>query len=160
MAISFNADEIFGLAENIEKNGAAFYRKCIKIHPSASSLLTRLAEMEDAHLKIFQELHKQVSEREAEPTAADPDGEAALYLKAMAGGYVFDVTKNPADIIKGTETFPEIIRIAIGLEKDSIVFYLGLKELVRKADGKGKIDMIIQEEMKHITWLSSQLSVT
>jgi rubrerythrin len=155
-AITFNADEAFGLAEQIERNGAAFYRKCAGIHTSASDLFNRLAAMEDGHLQTFQSMHTEVSGREAE-TAADPDSEAPMYLAAMAGGYVFDTKKDPGETITGNESIEDIIKIAIGLEKDSIVFYLGLKEMMRKAGGKDKVDNIIAEEMKHITWLSGQL---
>jgi len=157
MGIQFNADEAFGLAEQIERNGAAFYRKCAQIHPGASELLNKLAAMEDGHLKIFQGLHKDVGGRAAEATAADPDNQASMYLRAMAGGYVFDTRKNPSETITGKESLADIIKIAIGLEKDSIVFYLGLKDMVRKSAGKDKVDEIIREEMKHITWLSEQL---
>ena len=38
-----------------------------------------------------------------------------------------------------------IFRAAIGLEKDSIIFYLGMKELVPENLGKNRIDKIIKE---------------
>lgn len=158
MAIAFNADEAFGLAEQIERNGAAFYRKCAGIHTGAAELLNKLAVMEDGHLEVFEEMRAQVSGREAEPSAADPDNQAEMYLRAMAGGYVFDIKKDPSETIMGDESLEDIIKIAIGLEKDSIVFYLGLKEMVRKAAGRDKLDSIINEEMKHIVWLTQQLS--
>ena len=51
----------------------------------------------------------------------------------------------------------EILKEAILAEKDSIVFYLGMKELVPENFGKTKIDAIIKEEMAHINLLSSKL---
>ena len=47
-----------------------------------------------------------------------------------------------------------ILLAAIGLEKDSIIFYLGMKELVPENLGKNRIDKIIKEEMGHIRLLS------
>lgn len=157
MAITFNADEMFSIAEQIERNGANFYRKCAEKNPEGREMLLQLAKMEDQHEKTFKELHTQVSGQEAEPTAADPDQESVQYLNVFAGGYVFDVKKDPFETLSGNETFEEIIKTAIGLEKDSIVFYLGMKEMVRKASGRERLDLIIKEEMNHIVVLSNKL---
>ena len=51
----------------------------------------------------------------------------------------------------------EILKSAIEAEKDSIVFYLGMKEAVPKNLGKGRIEAIIKEEMEHIRMLSKEL---
>ena len=158
MAIQFNADEIFTMAEQIEKNGARFYRTAAKNNPSASSYLLNLAAMEDEHYSIFKSLHRSFSESE-ESDVFDPDGEAGLYLAAMAGGKVFDMNKDPTALLKGNEPLDEIIRIAIGLEKDSIVFYLGMKDLVQSRSGMEKVDMIIKEEMQHIVLLTKKLGL-
>jgi len=44
------------------------------------------------------------------------------------------------------------------LEKDSIVFYVGIKEAIPPDWGKAKIDAIIREEMGHISLLDDKLS--
>lgn len=157
-ALQFNADEMFTIAEQIERNGGRFYRIAAERLPKASDLLLGLAAMEDTHLATFQEMHKSVAARESESVAGDPDNQAALYLSAFAGGHVFDTSKDPVAMLKGNETLQEILRIAIGLEKDSVVFYTGMRELVSPKLGKDRIDLIIREEIKHITVLSNNLS--
>ena len=52
----------------------------------------------------------------------------------------------------------EILKTAIGLEKDSIVFYTGIREMVSEKMGKNKVNDIINEEIGHIVDLSNQLS--
>lgn len=156
MAVQFNADEIFTMAEQIERNGAKFYRAAAKNNPSAGAFLLDLAAMEAEHLAIFEEMHETFSGSQ-ESDVFDPDGEAGMYLAAMASGKVFDMTKDPADLLKGNEPLDEIIRRAIGLEKDSIVFYLGMKDLVMERSGREKVDMIIKEEMQHIVVLGKKL---
>jgi rubrerythrin len=47
---------------------------------------------------------------------------------------------------------------AISREKESIVFYLGLKGLVPENLGRNKIYDIIREEMKHLRLLSNKLA--
>jgi len=59
--------------------------------------------------------------------------------------------------LTGREKAEDIFRMAIGLEKDSIVFYLGMKDAVPERLGRSKIDRIIKEEMVHIAILSGKL---
>jgi len=153
MAYEFNADEIFEMAEQIERNGASFYRKAAESidDPAGKKLLLNFAAMEDEHEKTFAALRKDLSEKEKTATTFDPDGEAALYLKALADTRVFFEKKID------TSTMEKILREAILAEKDSIVFYLGMKEMVAEKFGKTKIDAIIKEEMAHIKLLSGKL---
>ena len=81
-----------------------------------------------------------------------------MYLKAMADGYVFDVKKDPAAQLTGKESAKDILTEAIGKEKDSIVFYLGLKEFAPESLGKDKIEGIIKEEMRHIGYLNRHIA--
>jgi rubrerythrin len=156
MPIQFNTDEIFTMAEQIEKNGARFYRTAAKNNPSSGAFLLNLAAMEDEHRAVFEDMHGTLSDSD-ESDVFDPDGEAGMYLAALASGKVFDMTKDPADLLKGNEPLDEIIRRAIGLEKDSIVFYLGMKDLVPERSGREKVDLIIKEEMQHIVLLTKKL---
>lgn len=155
-AITFSADEIFTIAERIEKNGAKFYRKAAENLPAARETLLELAAMEDSHFATFSEMHKEISEEERE-TLGDPDGETPAYLAAMADGTVFDHGKDPCAQLKGKETLHEVLHMAIGLEKDSVILYLGMKDWVTRRQGKEKIDAIIHQEMGHIAFLSGRL---
>ena len=55
------------------------------------------------------------------------------------------------------KSMKEILKSAIEAEKDSIVFYLGMKDVVPESLGKSRIDHIIKEEMGHIRSLSKEL---
>ena len=153
MAYVFNMNEILEMAEQIERNGAAFYRKAAEgISDSKNiELLLELAQMEDQHEKIFASLRAQLSEDEKTSTVFDPEGEAVLYLRALADTRVFFIKKID------TASMEEILKEALTAEKDSIVFYLGMKELVPEKPGKAKIDSIIKEEMGHIKLLGKKL---
>ncbi|MFH1476054.1 MAG: ferritin family protein [Verrucomicrobiota bacterium] len=154
MAFTFNADEIFEMAEQIERNGAAFYRLAAKQFPAQQRLLTIIAEQEDEHCAIFSALRRQLAGKNQEATAYDPGQEAEAYLRAMADRRVVDVSRRPRDILKGTESFADILGIAVGMEKDSIVFYIGMQAMVPPALGRDKLDLIIKEEKKHIVFLN------
>ncbi len=159
MSITFSADEIFEMAEELERNGANFYRQAANNFkdPVKEQLLLSLAEMEYQHEITFERMRSQLSNAEKEVTTYDPDHEAAMYLRAMADGHVFDVKQPPSEKLSGNESFADILKIAIGCEKDSIVFYLGLRDFVPAEEGKDKIDAIIREEMGHISILNKQL---
>ena len=160
MSIIFNADEIFELAEQIERNGARFYRRAAEGADDSHErqTLLDLAKMEDDHEKAFSAMRAELTDAEQRSTVFDPDGQATQYLRAMVDGRVFDVKADPSKNLTGEETMDEILRTAIGLEKDSIVFYLGMKEMVPARVGKDRIGDIIKEEMDHIVTLSRKLA--
>jgi rubrerythrin len=150
MTVHFNADEVFQIAEQIERNGIAFYRAAAERAKDASArqLLQDLAAMEVKHEKTFAKMRAELTEEERTATF-DPAGEAAAYLKAVADGQVFDLS-DPSKRLTGKDSLEELFRIAIGMEKDSIVFYLGMTDMVPMRFGQKKIEEIIREERKHI----------
>jgi len=160
MSVTFNADEIFEIAEQIERNGARFYRKATEASISVRSreMLLRLAAMEDEHEKTFAAMRAELTGQETAPLVFDPDDQAALYLRAVADGKVFDFKADPSKRLTGRESVDEVLGIAIGLEKESIVFYTGIKDTVPERLGKDKVDAIIREEMAHLTTLSNELA--
>ena len=156
-ALQFNADEIFTMAEKIEQNGARFYRTAGKKFAAHASIFERLAGMEDNHYKRFSQMHKDISEREKESLTADPDDQGAALAEAWANGHVFDFSKDPSASLKALSGFADVIKFAISIEKESIVFYLGMKEMVPNFAGADQLDAIIKEEMSHIRILNDLL---
>lgn len=149
----FSADEVFAMAEQMEINGEKFYRKAADSvsEPVNKDLLIRLAEMEVNHGRIFKALRSELSAKEKESTVFDPEGEAALYLRALVDTRVF--FEKEMDI----STLEKIFKAALEAEKDAIVFYLGLRDSVPDNLGGNKIDMIIKEEMSHVRLISNEL---
>ena len=157
MVMPFNADEVFEMAEQIERNGAKFYRAAAKKIPEVRQVFSDLAAMEDEHEKTFAAMRTELSGTEIKPPVFDPDGQAQMYLRAMADEHVFNIKADPVEQLAGQETPEEVLKMAIGLEKDSIVFYVGLKESVSPRAGKDKVEAIIKEEIGHIATLSQKL---
>ncbi len=154
MSFVFSADEIFEMAEQLEKNGAKFYRTTAENVQDASvkDLLLKLASMEDGHIKTFAAMRSELSEKERLTPTFDANNEANLYLKSLADTRVF--FEKEID----TSSLEEILKAALTAEKDSVVFYLGMKELVPAYLGKNKLEEIIKEEMKHIMLLNNRLA--
>ena len=156
---TFNMDEIFEIAEQIERNGADFYRKAADglANEEHKQKLLELAEMELSHERTFADMRAEYREERGEQPTFDPAGEAARYLGKIADGQVFDMDPASAEDL-AEKTIDEILKRAIDLEKDSIVFYIGIEELVPPEMGREKIAAIIHEEMGHITLLSEELA--
>ena len=60
MSITFNADEIFAMAIEIEQNGAKFYRKAAEnaATEKIKEMLLGMATMEDGHEKGFKAIRE------------------------------------------------------------------------------------------------------
>lgn len=160
MGLEFSAGEVFEIACRIERNGVRFYRKTAQRVPDneTKQMLLDLAAMEDEHEKTFAAMKEELSSKERTEPIYDPDSEAVLYLRAFADPHVFDAKADPSERLTGKETLAEVLQIAIGLEKDSIAFYQGIREAVSEELGRDKIDRIIKEEMRHVVILSEELA--
>jgi rubrerythrin len=157
MAYVFNANEMLDLAIRIEENGGRFYRKAAQLQsdPENQALLDQLATMEAHHKLTFETMKKGLSEAGKTATVFDPLEESGQYLAAMADAHGGEGSPAIADTLTGKESIVQIIDIAIGLEKESILFYLGLKDMVPPEYGQEKLDQIIREEQRHLTQLSA-----
>ena len=154
MRYDFNADEIFEMAEQMERNGENFYKSAAATidDEAHKKLLLELAAMEVDHEKTFKAMRSDLKAAEKSVTVFDPEGEAALYLRALVDTRVFFEKK--VDV----SSMEKILKAAIEAEKDSIVFYLGMKNAVPEKFGQDRIEGIIKEEMGHIRLLSRELA--
>jgi rubrerythrin len=153
MMYDFNAEDIFEMAQQMERNGAAFYQTAAAAIDDAyaKEFLLELADMEVDHEKTFSQMQSTLKESEKASTVFDPEGDAIHYLRALADTRVF--FEKEID----TSSLEAILKDAITAEKDSIVFYLGMRESVPENLGRNRLDDIIKEEMGHIRLLSKAL---
>jgi len=154
MRYDFNADEVFEMAEQMERNGEKFYKNAAATidDEAHKKLLQELAAMEVDHEKTFKAMRSDLKAAEKSATVFDPEGEAALYLGALVDTRVFFEKK--IDV----SSMEKILKAAIEAEKDSIVFYLGMKNAIPEKLGRDRIEGIIKEEMGHIRLLSRELA--
>ena len=155
----FNASEIFEIAINIEKNGQIFYKKAASIisNNEIVELLESLAEMEVSHEEYFIKLKNEFA-TEYEGSVPDIDGQLEMYLKYYAEGKVFDTKKSPDSLINENSSIDDIFKVAIDFERNTVVFFTLLKEMVPEGLDNEKIDILIKEELKHVAVLSNNLT--
>lgn len=159
MSMIFNAEEVLKIAEQIERNGIAFYETAAeRFSGEEKQLLQRLADMERTHVKFFANMRRDLASADQALQPIDPDGEAGRYLASFADGQIFAPKADSKTLLSPDNTQGDILEMAIGLEKDSVVFYVAIKDAVPESLGEANIDKIIQEEMSHIVLLSRVLS--
>ncbi len=151
------ADHAFQMAERIELKGQQFYILAANLirASGARQTLSMLGDMEAQHASRFAAMRKRLGSQLA--PGIDPDGETAAYLKALLAGKFFDDQIGPQDYLRGGESRQDILLTAIGMEKETIVFYEGVKQIVAAKEDREALEAIIGEEMGHISKLAGML---
>ncbi len=158
MTVALNAFEVFEIAEQIERNGAKFYRKAAEQfnEPDIRNMFLKLADWETGHEQIFKDMGKQLSK--PNDKTGSPEFEKKQFdPKLMACLAVFDTGPESVHKLRNMENILEVLKSAVEKEKDSIAFYEGLKDFAHDGDDKDKVDDIIEEEMRHIKILNQAL---
>ena len=102
-------------------------------------------------------MRQELTKKEKQQMVFDPDNEAAMYLRAMADRRGTEGRISPTENLTGNETVGQLLKIAVNAEKDSVVFYVSLKDLVPTDAGKNKVEAIIKEEISHLLILKQQM---
>ncbi len=159
MAVNYTILEIFEIAEQIEQNGAQYYRTAASItkNKAIAEMLLKLAAMEDNHKKTFSDMLEHHKNNMEDANVFDPDNETLYYMKGIALSAGWEGRAVLKLSLLGNETPEEILKTALNDEQTSINFYLGIKELVKSKADKEKVDQIIKEEMNHIVYLQKTL---
>jgi len=157
MTASLAYAEALAAAVRVEENGALFYGKAAAAasDPAAAGVFAKLAEMEEEHRGYFSALKLELEQRES-LFLNDPQGSFAASIRALADTGVFGLAGAPSAGFEKLST-EEAVRYAIGMEKDSVIFYLGLQEAMVDSEEAVKVGGIIKEELRHLAILSGLL---
>lgn len=148
----FAGSEIVEIGIQIEKNGRDFYNTLTEKakNTKAKEIFKYLAGEEEKHIKVFQKILEGVEKYE--PVESYP-GEYFFYMNALASEYVFTQKDKGKEIAKDIKADREAVDLGIGFEKDSIIFYEGMKKVVPEYDLK-VVDELIAQEQNHLRQLS------
>lgn len=156
MSISFNADEVFEMGMDVERNGEAYYRKAAEKvdDPEVKDILIFLADEEQKHFQTFRKLRESLPAKATTTVTQDPEDQEALYLDALVKSRLFNSEKEAERIASSVKGEVEALKTALTFEKDTILFFMHMKEMTREDLGKDKIDMLIEEEHSHVVKIS------
>ncbi len=158
MDIFLSADDVFEIAERIERNSGEFYIRASQLagFGRIASTLRELAEMEAQHVKDFAAMRARLADNSDFTLPLNAQSETAAYLNALVSGKFFRPDANPLEYLMGSKSPSDVLMAAIGLEKETITFYLAVKEIVSR-DDREIVDRIMKEEMNHVSMLTGQL---
>jgi len=149
----FAGSEIVEIGVQIEVNGRDFYNTLVNKSKKneAKDIFRYLAGEEEKHIATFQKLLDSVNKYE--PQEAYPQ-EYFTYMNTLASEHVFTQKDKGAEIAKKIKSDEEALDMGIVFEKDSIVFYGGMKKVVPEYD-HNLLDGLIEEEKKHLRALNN-----
>lgn len=158
MSYEWNADELFQVGVEVEKNGREFYLAAEQKAPTPefAKLCRELAHWEEAHIALFESLRAALPPEAFEGGAFDPDSETGAYVRATADGHVFRRGADVAAHVDRCKTPADFLDVALSFEKDSVVFYSAMKQVVAASQGRAKVDALIEEELRHIAILTRE----
>ncbi len=158
MNTTLDAAGLLQIAQQIERNAAEFYRRAAQDCPSlpCARALTQLAAWEEQHEKTFADMQEGLAQRAAsEQEAQETQQYIEGVLKAVPAGDIFNPLSRTL-VTRGRGP-GEVLQLAIELEKKSILFYLGLQNLLDEENARTAME-IIRQEMKHVAVLQNELA--
>jgi rubrerythrin len=156
MAI-LTAAEALKWALEIEKNGEAFYNEVAakSADSEAKALFEDLAAQEQGHYRAFQ---KMLEEAKPDPDLSKVDyDEYQTYLQVVLDNALFAGPDKGLTLAKQAQDRETALRAAIDFEKDTLLFFYDLREMVSEAE-RGAISNIITEEKTHLRRLAKMQS--
>ncbi|MGD9100192.1 MAG: ferritin family protein [Anaerolineae bacterium] len=152
----FKASDAVEMALEIEKRGEAFYRAVAQKakSPQVKALFEDLAEQEVLHYDTFKKLSKT---QWAQPLMPDDQWDQYLmYMQATIQNAFFEGEDKALALAEQASDEKEALRMAMGFEKETLLFFHDLREMVSEADEK-TIKHIIDEEKAHLRRLAALL---
>jgi len=154
MGVFFSGEELVRIAVGTEETGCAFYRMAEEKAGSVKmkELFGYLAGQEEVHRQKFLKLADSIR-NSVQPGESFDRGEVDLYIKAMTDSSLFKgEDKNIVMASKASEE-SSAVDFAIGFEKDTLLFFYQLSDLVHSMH-KPMVQTIINEEKQHIRRLA------
>jgi rubrerythrin len=149
----YSMPEVLEMAVETERSGKQFYDAVAAetADPKLKELLSFLAAEEDRHIAAFQQLARDVKERPEDlPYNWE---EAALYLDAITHSRYFLGKGKALDLAKSSKTAAEALTHAIGFEKETLLFYAEVLNMVAERN-RPTVQRLIAEEKSHVVRLT------
>lgn len=151
MGVFVSARELVDIALGIENNGAAFYEALQELATveKVKGVYCYLAGNEKEHADVFRSIVSSSQDRSFGDTL---DDDYERYLKSLVDSSVFPNEIAARDAARRTSSDREALDLGIIAEKESILFYTEIGNLVRREDAD-VLRRIVQEERAHLQQL-------
>ena len=145
----FRASEILEMAIQMERRGLAFYKACAEasVQAALQDVFQFMIDQELKHVEIFANMKKRLAEDYRLPESYP--GETGSYLNSFLEDQVFLSPEQAADKVREISNPLQAVDLAVRFEKGSILFYSGIKQMVRSSE-HDQVERVIVEEHRHI----------
>lgn len=154
--------EAVEVALMMEEEGIRFYTLAEEKagDPELKTIFSFLREKEHQHIETFRRLYGDLSARESDPDAELwlLDTEVSAYFRAAVDSTVFPTKGSAETAIAGLHGVADILRLALRLEKDSILFYHELLAGAPWPEAKALVERVIAEERRHVVFIHEKLA--
>lgn len=150
MTAVFQVNELMRIAVLMEVNGRDFYTAVAGriADATARAVFAELAAQEEHHRAAFERMLE-----EADPDVEEsPEDEYEHYLKAYADSHVFTAARQQEILAVENLDAVDALRFGIDSEKDAILYYTDMMNLLAPDDRK-PVRRIIAEERRHFARL-------
>ncbi|MCX5778462.1 MAG: ferritin family protein [Elusimicrobia bacterium] len=144
----YTADEMLNYGVHIEKNGRDFYdlaSKTVKAE-RVRQVFAYIANDEQLHIAVFEGILNRLDSHQQ--SVGNYSSQYTEYLSALVEANVFIKSKQGSEIARTIRNDKQALELALGFEKDSLLFCLELKKLLWPGFHK-EIDTLIAEEQDH-----------
>ncbi len=152
----FTASEALEMALEIEKSGEVFYNEAAaqSDDPELKELFVSLAAQERGHYRAFQKMLEGVAPG---PPLDDADFAGyAEYVQTALEQALFAGPDKALSLAKQAADRESALRAALGFEKDTLLFFYDLRDIVSEPD-REVVTHIIREEKRHLRSLARLL---
>jgi rubrerythrin len=154
--VLLQATDMFELAMQVERSGEAFYRAAAEKVGShrVRDLFEDLALQEVKHYQFFRSQFESIRGRPL--LTAEQWHEYQGYLGATVHSAFFEGPDKALALAGSVHDHREAIRMAIDFEKETLLFFYDLHDIVPNS-GKRAVREIVEEERSHIRRLAGML---
>lgn len=144
----FTGGDILNIGIEAEVLGEQFYTGVAgqATDRAVGEICERFAGEEREHARLLRQMS---GEWEGAQTKLQASEETMDYVRALVGQRMLPKADDAQALISGAKGLPDLFAIAANLERDSILFYYEMRDLVGTAAGS-VVDRIIGEEKAHL----------
>ncbi len=150
MPAGYSAKELVDIAIGIERRGIIYYDVIARSteNDQARAVFEGLSRMERVHLATFEHMLDDIGGVKA------GEGEEEGYIATLLEDAVFTDDNVTADVAAQADTDVKAMELAIEGEKDAILYYYELRDLLPN-ELASLVNRILSEEKRHLAQLTA-----
>ena len=144
---SFNDVEAAKIAINMERNGRLFYSRAAErvTQSEVKAVFQRLAEDEQSHIAMFEDLHERLLAEPQRESYLDGD-EIDLYMQRLVESHVFSDEGTVGRLIEQVDSDLGALAVGMRAERDTMLFYQEMVNFASSETARAAFAKIIDEE--------------